>query len=133
MKTSSVNIDILFEFTGLWGISSTCGLKHISKEGKEIIVVSELYKDNPGTSITQVTTSLAMQICDKFNIDPKNLIYIEHSPNMNSRLSFYDEYYYLVEFEIKEGNFTNPGYKRLTEDELNLFLYCQTEKNHPSE
>jgi hypothetical protein len=122
MKTSSVNIDILFDFEGLWGIASKCGLKHISNEGKDIIVVSELYKDNPGTSITQVSTSLAMQVCKKFNIDFKNLIYIEHSPDMNSRLSFYNENYYSVEFDIREGKLSNPKYKKLSEEELKSYI-----------
>ena len=122
MKTSSVNIDILFDFEGLWGIASKCGLKHISQDDKDIIVVSELYKDNPGTSITQVSTSLAMQICEKLNIDPKNLVYIEHSPDMNSRLSFYNENYYLVEFEIVAGKLSDPKYKKLTEEELKSII-----------
>jgi len=122
MKTSSVNIDILFDFEGLWGIASKCGLKHVCNGGKDIIVVSELYKDNPGTSITQVSTSLAMQICKKFNIDFEDLIYIEHSPDMNSRLSFYNENYYLVEFSIQDDRLSNPKYKKLSEEELNSFI-----------
>jgi hypothetical protein len=122
MKTSSVNIDILFDFEGLWGIASKCGLKHISQDGSDIVLVSELYKDNPGTSITQVSTSLAMQICKKFNIPLKNLVYIEHSPDMNSRLSFYNENYYLVEFDIQEGKLSNPKFKKLSEEELNSYI-----------
>jgi hypothetical protein len=122
MKTSLVNIDILFEFEGLWNIASKCGLKHISHDGKEVILVSELYKDNPGTSITQVSTSLAMQICSKLNINPENLVYIEHSPDMNSRLTFYSENYYLVEFDIEESKLSNPKYKKLSEEELKHFI-----------
>lgn len=122
MKTSSVNIDILFDFEGLWGIASKCGLKHVTQDGKDIIVVSELYKDNPGTSITQVSISLATQICKKFKIDFKKLIYIEHSPDMNSRLSFYNENYYLVEFDIREGKLSNPRFKKLSEEELKSYI-----------
>jgi hypothetical protein len=122
MKTSSVNIDILFDFEGVWGIASKCGLKHVSQDGRDIIVVSELYKDNPGTSITQVSTSLATQICKKFDINLKNLIYIEHSPDMNSRLSFYNENYYLVQFDIRDGKLADPKYKKLTEEELKSFI-----------
>jgi hypothetical protein len=122
MKTSLDKIDTIFEFTGLWGIPSKCGLKHFSFDGKEGILVSELYQENPGTSITQVTTSLAMQICEKLNIDPKNLIYIEHSPDMNSKLSFYNEEFYKVNFEIIDGKLINPSWKILTMDEKRLFF-----------
>ncbi len=122
METSFDKIDTIFEFTGSWGIASKCGLKHIPFNGKELILVSELYKDNPGTSITQVTTSLAMQICEKLRIDPENLIYIEHSPDMNSRLSFYSEEYYEVTFERADGQLVNPSWHMLTmEEKKNYF------------
>lgn len=122
METSFDKIDIEFDFTGLWGIASKCGLKHISCDGKDIILVSELYKDNPGTSITQVTTSLAMQVCEKLKIKPENLIYIEHSPDMNSKLSFYKEEFYKVTFELDEGKFVNPSWQILTSEEKKMYF-----------
>ena len=122
MKASLDRIDTIFDFTGSWGIASKCGLKHFSFNGKDGILVSELYQDNPGTSITQVTTSLAMQVCEKLNIDPKNLIYIEHSPDMNSKLSFYNEEFYKVNFELVDGNFVNPSWQMLTMDEKKMYF-----------
>jgi hypothetical protein len=122
MKASFDKIDTIFEFTGSWGIASKCGLKHFSFGGKDIILVTELYQDNPGTSITQVTTSLAMQVCGKFNIEPKNLIYIEHCPDMNSKLSFYDEEFYKVNFEIDDDKFVNPSWQILPIDEKLLYF-----------
>lgn len=122
MKASLDRIDTIFDFTGSWGIASKCGLKHFSFNGKDGILVSELYQDNPGTSITQVTTSLAMQVCEKLNIDPKNLIYIEHCPDMNSKLSFYNEEFYKVNFELVDGNFVNPSWQMLTMDEKKMYF-----------
>ncbi|MCE5344937.1 MAG: hypothetical protein LLG13_01450 [Bacteroidales bacterium] len=122
MKASFDKIDNVIEFTGSWGIASKCGLKRSSYNGKDVILVTELYKDNPGTPITQVTASLAMQVCEKLNIDPKNLIYIEHSPDMNSKLSFYDEVFYNVSFEIVDGKFINPSWKILAADEIEMYL-----------
>jgi hypothetical protein len=122
MKTSWDKIDTVFEFEGSWGLGSKCGLKHFEFNGKDCIVVTELYKDNPGTSITQVTTSLATQICEKLNIDPDNLIYIEHCPDMNSKLSFYNEEFYLVSFERIDGKFANPSWHMLTMDEKRLYF-----------
>jgi hypothetical protein len=122
MKTSLDKIDTIFEFTGSWGIASKCGLKYFRFNGKDLVLVSELYKDNPGTSITQVTTSLAMQICDKLGIDPENLIYIEHSPDMNSRLSFYSEEFYEVRFEKADGKLINPSWHMLTMEEKMIYF-----------
>ena len=122
MKASLERIDTIFDFTGLWGIASKCGLKRFSLNGKDCILVSELYLDNPGTSITQVTTSLAMQVCEKFSIDPQNLIYIEHCPDMNSKLSFYNEEFYKVNFEIIDGKFVNPSWQMLAMDEKEMYF-----------
>jgi hypothetical protein len=122
MKTSLSRVDKIFKFTGSWGIPSKCGIKHFSFNGKDCILVSELYKDNPGTSITQVSASLAMQICKEFNINPENLIYIEHCPEMNSKLSFYDEEFYKVSFELIDGEFINPSWQILTMEEKKMYL-----------
>jgi hypothetical protein len=122
MKASSDKIDTIIEFTGSWGIKSKCGLKRFSFDGREGILVSELYQDNPGTSITQVTASLAMQVCEKFDIDPGNLIYIEHCPDMNSKLSFYNEEFYKVDFEIVDGKLVNPSWQMLTMEEKKLYF-----------
>jgi len=122
MKASLDNIDTIFEFTGSWGLASKCGLKRFAFNGKDVVLVSELYLDNPGTSITQVTTSLANQVCEKFNIDPNNLIYIEHSPEMNSKLSFYNEEFYKVSFEIIDSKFTNPSWQMLSMDEKKIYF-----------
>jgi len=122
MKASLDRIDTIFEFTGSWGIASKCGLKYFSFNGKDCILVSELYKDNPGTSITQVTTSLAMQVCEKLKIDPNNLIYIEHCPDMNSKLSFYNEEFYKVIFELADGKLVNPSWQMLTMDEKKMYF-----------
>jgi hypothetical protein len=122
METSFGKIDSVFEFSGSWGIPSKCGIKHFPFNGKDCIIVTELYKDNPGTSITQVTTSLAMQVCEKFDIYPENLIYIEHCPDMNSKLSFYNEEFYKVNFELVDGKFVNPSWKMLTIEEKKMYF-----------
>jgi hypothetical protein len=122
METSLEKIDSIFEFSGSWGIPSKCGLKHFNVNGKDCIIVSELYKDNPGTSITQITTDLAMQICEKLKIAPENLIYIEHCPDMNSKLSFYNEEFYEVKLELKDGKFINPSWHMLTMEEKKVYF-----------
>jgi hypothetical protein len=118
MKTSFREIDTIFDFKGLWDIPSKCGLKIIRKDNQYRVIVSELYQDNPGTSITQATALLAKQICDAYTIPLSDMIYIEHNPNMNSKLSFYDEVFYHVKFDIQDNRFLNPQWKQLTEEEV---------------
>jgi hypothetical protein len=118
MRTSFKNIDEIFDFKGLWDIPSKCGLKITQQNEKYIVMVSELYQDNTGTSITQATCILAKQICEKYHLPKNEIVYIEHSPDMNSKLSFYDEEFYLVEFDIENNNFVNPQWKQLNGKEI---------------
>lgn len=113
MKVSPDYYDEIFEFKGQWDMPSCCGLKIRESEGKIVAVVTELYQDNPGTSVTYAAESLARQICDEKGFDINDIIYIECNPNTNSKLSFYDEEYYLVTFG--QGK---PAYRLLTADEI---------------
>ena len=122
MKTSFKIIDKIFDFKGLWDVHSKCGLKIAKKDEKYIVIVSELYQDNPGTSITQAACLLAEQICGTYNLPKKDIIYIEHNPAMNSKLSFYDEEFYLVDFELKDDKFSAAKCKLLSGEEIDLYL-----------
>lgn len=125
MKTKEHYIDDVFDFAGIWEIPSRCGLKINKKEDKTIVIVSELYQENPGTSVTQAAALLAKQICDYFSIVPDDMIYIEHNPSMNSKLSFYEEEFFLVQFEINNGNFANPKYQKLQQEKIKAFIHPQ--------
>lgn len=122
MKVSNKNIDEIFTFKGEWDVESRCGLEIEHREGYSVIIVTELYLDNPGSSVTSVAPSLAMQICAAYNIDLHKVIYIEHNPDMSSKLKFYDENYYLVSFDIKENVLANPKWKKLTEEEIKQYV-----------
>jgi len=52
----------------------------------------------PGTSITYAGRKLADQICEAKGIDFDKMVYIECAPDTNSKLSFYDEEYFEVDF-----------------------------------
>ena len=122
MKTSFKAIDEIFDFKGLWEMPSKCGLKITQKGEQYIVVVSELYQDNPGTSITQAVTLLATQICEHYQIPAHEMTYIEHNPDMNSKLSFYDEEFYLVDFDVEDVVFKNPRYRKLSSNEIKELL-----------
>ncbi|HOS84057.1 MAG TPA: hypothetical protein PK199_03980 [Bacteroidales bacterium] len=122
MKASQEHIQQLFDFKGRLGLASKCGL-YIKQKGEiSIVIVTELYQDNPGSSITSVTASLAMQIAQAFDISIENMVYIESSPDMKSKLSFYEEEYYLVNFEYTDNSLQNPSWKKLSKDEFKAII-----------
>lgn len=111
-----------YDFSGLWNMPSRCGLKIIKTVLNTVIIVSELYKENPGTTITDAPAQLAGQICKHFSIDYESMIYIEHNPKTNTKLSFYEEEYFRVFFAVNDGLLENPEYKKISVDELSGLL-----------
>jgi len=114
MKVPKNYYDEIFNFTGQWDIPSKCGLKIIEKEGKKFVIVTELYQDNPGTSVTYAGKSLAGQICAKKGLSLPEIVYLECTPDTNSILSFYDEQYYEVTF----NDTPQAGYRKLSQEEI---------------
>ena len=99
MKVRNVYFDQIFDYRGQWDVPSKCGLKIVRSEQKTCIVATELYQDNPGSSITSVAQSLFEQICSAFGLDPNTVHYIECAPSTDSKLSFYDQEFFRVTFE----------------------------------
>ena len=122
MKVSENYFDEIIDFRGQWDMPSKCGIKRVSKGGQQVVVITELYQDNPGSSITSVAASLANQICERYSIKHQDLIYIECNPNMSSKLSFYDEEFYRVSFELRDDQFVNPTWKLLTREESKSYI-----------
>jgi hypothetical protein len=110
MRVQEKYYDKIFNFKGQWDLPSRCGLK-ILRGGKPIVIVTELYQENPGTSVAAAGKLLAEQICREEGLDIKEIRYLECNPGTDSKLSFYDE-------EIFEVDFTDvPVYRRLSAQE----------------
>ncbi|MDE6152865.1 MAG: hypothetical protein K2G21_01805 [Muribaculaceae bacterium] len=115
MKVSEEYYDELFDFKGQWDMPSRCGLKIRNVKGTPVIIVTELYQENPGTSVTYAGESLARQVCEAKKLDFDTVRYVECTPDTNSKLSFYDEEFYEVNFKA-----TDPAgkYTRLTAHQI---------------
>ena len=98
MKVPKEYYDEIFHFEDQWGLPSTCGLKIREKNGKTYVIVTELYQENTGNSITYAGRTLAEQICKAKSLNLDEVVYIECAPDTNSKLSFYDEEYFVVDF-----------------------------------
>ena len=114
MKISETYYDEIFDFNGKWDLPSKCGLKIIEKNGKKYVIVTELYQENPGTSVTYAGKSLATQICEKKGLSLPEIVYLECTPDTNSVLSFYDEQY----FEVKFNDTPRADYRQLSKEEV---------------
>lgn len=97
---------------------SCCGLKILSHNGKTHIIVTELYQDNPGTSVTAAGKILVDQICSSKGFDLAKTVYLECNPDTASKLSFYDEQFFEVQFPDNQ----DPVYRLLSTEEVNTIF-----------
>jgi len=118
MRVPEKYYDEIFNFNGQWDLPSRCGLKIIRRE-KPVVIVTELYQDNPGTSVTAAGKILADQICRDKGLDINKIMYIECNPNTDSKLSFYDEEFFEVDF----SGSSKPPYRQISAGEMKkLFI-----------
>ena len=117
MQVPKKYYDEIFPFAGLWEQPSACGLRIFDSGGQTVVVVTELYQDNPGTSITAAGYSLAQQICDRKGLSLPEIMYIECTPDTNSVLSFYNEQY----FEVTFDETSQANYRKLSNEEVNRY------------
>jgi hypothetical protein len=118
MKVPESYYDEIFDFTGQWDVPSRCGLKLLNPRGQQTVVVTELYQDNPGTSVTCAGYSLARQICERKGLPLNRIRYMECNPDTNSKLSFYDEAYFEVTFAEARGETGRPQYRQLSGEDV---------------
>ena len=108
MKVPEKYYDEIFHFRGQWDMPSCCGLT-ILKGEKPAVIVTELYQDNPGTTVTDAGKSLAEQILTAKGLEGGSIRYIECNPGTDSKLSFYEEALFEVDFSGP-----SPSYRQLS-------------------
>lgn len=113
----------LFEFTGLHGCDSKCGVEVIDKgQSHAVVIVTELEDDNTGTSVTNAWPELADDIEREYNLGDHEVTWIEHYPERGSSLRRLPETFCQV-FLIKgsKGHQMTPTchpWKHLTKEEI---------------
>jgi len=116
-------MDSYYDYSGHWDSPSKCGLKLLKrKDGKTLAIATEIYRQNPGTPVTEVVAPLASQVLKTSGEKPENLIFIEHTPDLRSKLTFYGETFDRVQFKWDGEHFSNPVWTRLTKEQVDRMM-----------
>ncbi len=115
-------IDRSFEFKGEWDAPSRCGLRIVSSSGRSVVIVSELFEDNPGTSVTSFIARLATRIVQEFGLDPATTLFIEHCPDRGSKLDHYRESFDLVRLRWDGTAYADPEWERITKEAVDEMI-----------
>ena len=82
-----------------------------------VVVATELL-DNPGMSLTNAAASVAMQVCQYYEIPPEQLVWVEHYPEETGHEETFD----LVHFSFDLGKLSAPRWKRISKEEVQQLL-----------
>ncbi len=115
-------VDQIYHFKGAWDVPSFCGLKIIKKVEKVVVIATDLYDHNPGSSVTSWAKELATELIQKFKIDPQKLVFIEHLPDRKSNLEFLQETFHLVSFEWSGDKFINSSWAKISKEEVDNLI-----------
>ena len=115
-------VDEIFEFKGLWDMPSKCGLKIVELTNETIVVITDLYHENPGTSVTEFCSELATAIVKEKQLNPEKTIFVHHSPDMGSKYEFFTESFEIVGFDIENQKFANPVWKKISKEKVEDML-----------
>lgn len=114
--------DRIYDFKGLWDAPSRCGLKIVAKNGAPVVIVSELFEENPGTSVTGFIDRLATVIVKEFGLDPETTRFIEHCPDRGSKLDHYRESFDLVRLRWDGARYADPEWKRIAKSDVDEMI-----------
>jgi hypothetical protein len=116
-------MDQHFDYLGQWDSPSRCGLRLVNrKDGKNLAIATEIYRQNPGTPVTEWVAQLATQILNSIGSSPDRFIFVEHTPDLRSKLTFYGESFDLLTFDWDGTQFTNPRWTRLTREQVDRMM-----------
>lgn len=116
-------MDCYFEFKGQWDSPSKCGLRVVHrKDCKILVIATEIYRQNPGTPVTEWCAPLATQIVKSLGGKPEDFVFIEHTPDLKSKLAFYAETFDLLDFDWDRQNFVRPRWTRLCAEQVDAMM-----------
>ena len=72
----------LFAFTAGNRSDGVCLIERIDLPDGRVVIACLEAVGNPGTSITNAVEEIARQVCLRFEIDPRDLIWLEHYPKI---------------------------------------------------
>ena len=89
----------IYHFSGQWEMPSLCGLMIRQDESGTLVLLTELYEENPGSSVTGMIEQLATRIVNERGLRPGSCEFIVHNPERSSRYEFFAETFYKAEMK----------------------------------
>ena len=108
----------IFHFSGKWEMPSHCGIMIRRKEPATVVILTELYETNPGSSVTGLIEILAGEIVKKYAITPETAIFIVSNPERSSRHTFFAKTFDRARMHWDGKKFSGLDWEKINEDDL---------------
>lgn len=102
-------------------VEARCGIRVLWAPTGDLVVIATELPDNPGMSITNAAEEVATTIYQEYGqgqIEPQQMLWIEHYLERVSSTGLIPESFDLVTFRWDGRQFTNPDWRRLGAQEL---------------
>jgi ribosomal protein L36 len=106
----------LFAYKASNRCDGICEVERLFLRDGRVAVICKQIPENPGNSVTNCIEQIAFQVCDRFKIDPCNLVLIDHYPTPKD---FRDSDWSLVSFQRcpPDSMFEGPSWRRMNPDD----------------
>jgi hypothetical protein len=115
-------LDEIHHFPGKWEMPSLCGLMIQKKVYGALIILTELYEENPGSSVTGMVEQVATGLVENYRLDPHGAKFIVHNPERSSRYEFFAETFYRAEMQWDGKKYFAVEWVRLEAEEISHLL-----------
>ncbi len=113
MEEQKKYVDEIFHFKGKWEMPSLCGVQQRKQDGYTLVILTELYEQNPGSSVTGMVAEVATEVVKKYEIDPATSRFIVHNPQRGNKYEFFAESFYEARMKWEGEKFTSITWKKI--------------------
>jgi hypothetical protein len=99
MEEKRKYVDEVFHFKGKWEMPSLCGLQIRREDKRTLVILTELYEENPGNSVTGFIEKVATEVVKMYGIPPGKAEFIVHNPQRSSKYEFFAETFYRAKMQ----------------------------------
>ncbi|MDB5871802.1 MAG: hypothetical protein JWQ07_1244 [Ramlibacter sp.] len=101
----------LFAYKASNGADGICLLERVDLPDGRIVIACISIVGNPGQSITNAVEEICFQVCERFEIPPEHLIWLEHYENLPG----YEEWSWVTFEQLPPASlFRNPTWRTMT-------------------
>ncbi|MBW6460052.1 MAG: hypothetical protein K0B08_05710 [Bacteroidales bacterium] len=109
-------VDAIFHFSGKWDMPSLCGIQIRKMDNRMLVILTELYEQNPGSSVTGLIGSVAGEVVKHYGIPPETAVFIVHNPERSAHHEFFAETFYFAHMKWDGEKYSYPEWEKTGEE-----------------